>query len=96
MLNKMLEIVAGLRYFAIFCDEITTIDNQSWISIHCYVVQNWCCLLVLISLEQVTKRRGSNNLTKMIMDALKKHIGVSDANVVVKLLSFGDDGVNVF
>jgi hypothetical protein len=30
------------------------------------------------------------------MDALKKHTCVSDANVAVKLLLFGDDGVNVF
>ncbi len=32
----------------------------------------------------------------MIMDVLKKHIGVFYANVVLNLLSFGDDGVNVF
>jgi len=32
----------------------------------------------------------------MIMDALKKHVGVSNIDVVAKLLSFGIDGVNVF
>ncbi len=30
------------------------------------------------------------------MDALKKHVGVFDIDVVAKLLSFGIDGVNVF
>ncbi len=35
-------------------------------------------------------------MTKVIMDVLKKHVGLSDINVVAKLLSFGIDGVNVF
>ncbi len=30
------------------------------------------------------------------MDALKKHVGVSNIDVVAKLLSFDIDGVNVF
>ncbi len=48
VLNKMQEIVASSRYFVFFYDEVTTIDNQSWISIPCYIVQNWCHLPVLI------------------------------------------------
>jgi hypothetical protein len=50
----------------------------------------------LISLEQVIKGGGFDNLIKMIMDVLKKHVCVSNINVVAKLLSFGVDGVNVF
>jgi hypothetical protein len=30
------------------------------------------------------------------MDALRKHVGVFDIDVVAKLLSFGADDVNVF
>jgi hypothetical protein len=30
------------------------------------------------------------------VDAVKKHVGVFDIDVVAKLLSFGVDGVNVF
>ncbi len=30
------------------------------------------------------------------MDVLKKHVGVSNIDVVAKFLSFGIDGVNVF
>jgi hypothetical protein len=92
----MQKIVASSRCFVFFYDEVTMIDNQSWISIHCYVVQDWCHLLVLIFLEQIIERGGSNNLTKVNMDALRKHAGVSNTNVVSKLLSFGTDGINVF
>jgi hypothetical protein len=68
----MREVIVGLRYLALSCDEVTMIDNQSWISIHYYVVQDWCRLPILISLEQVIEGGGSNNLTKVIIGALKK------------------------
>ncbi len=95
-LSKMQEIVASSRYLVFTYDEITMIDNQSWISIHYYVVQDWCHLHVLIFLEQVIEGGGSNNPTKVIIDALRKHASVYYTNVVSKLLSFGTDGVNVF
>ncbi len=47
-------------------------------------------------LERVIEGGGSNNLTKVSMDVLKKHVGVFDINVAAKLLSFGVDVVNVF
>ncbi len=50
----------------------------------------------LIFLEQVIKGGGFDNLIKMIMDVFLKHVGVSNIDVVTKLLSFGIDGVNVF
>jgi hypothetical protein len=67
----MQEIFASLRYLVFSCDEITTIGNQSWISIHCYLVQYWCCLFVLISLEQIIEGGRFDNLTQMIMDVMQ-------------------------
>jgi hypothetical protein len=29
-----------VNYLSLTCDEVNTIDNQSWLSIHVYVVQN--------------------------------------------------------
>jgi hypothetical protein len=37
---KKLKEVASLKYLALSSDDITTIDNQSWVSIHYYVVQD--------------------------------------------------------
>jgi hypothetical protein len=78
------------------CDEVTTIDNQSWISMHSYVVQDWCQIYLLIFLEHVIEGGGAYNLTKVIMGALKEHGGLFDIDVAIKLISFGVDGVNVF
>ncbi len=32
--TKRKEVVSTTPYFSITCDEVTTLDNQSWISIH--------------------------------------------------------------
>ncbi len=88
--------MANSKCLALFCDEVTTIDNQSQISIHFYVVQDWCRIPILIFLEQVIERGGVDYLTKDIMDALKKHGGLFYVVIVAKLISFGFDGVNVF
>jgi hypothetical protein len=37
---KSLEIVKCARFISTSCNEVTSIDNGSWISIHAYVVQN--------------------------------------------------------
>lgn len=35
------KVLAGAIYVAPTCDEVNTVDNGSWISIHTHVVQNW-------------------------------------------------------
>ncbi len=39
---------------------------------------------------------GADNLTKVIMGALKEHGGFFYIHISTKLISFGVDGVNVF
>ncbi len=51
---------------------------------------------ILIFLEQFTKRGYVDNLTKVIIEALKIHGNVSNANITTKLISFRANGVNVF
>jgi hypothetical protein len=38
-------------YVAFMCDEVSTMDNGSWISIHAYVMQHWVKVPMLISLK---------------------------------------------
>ena len=62
------KVLVGANYVALTCDEVSTIDHRSWISIHAYVVQNWSCVPCLISLEKVVEGSGSENLTHVIID----------------------------
>jgi hypothetical protein len=36
--NKIMGIVFTSNYVALICDEMNTLDNRNWISIHIYVM----------------------------------------------------------
>jgi hypothetical protein len=56
--------------FVLFCDEITSIDNQSWLWIHAYTIQNWTKVPMLLFLEHLMDDFNVTNLIKMIMQAI--------------------------
>jgi hypothetical protein len=52
-----------------------------WITIHAYVLVDWEKILLLLSLEQLTKRLTTDELTKTIMNALEKDNGLSGQDI---------------
>jgi hypothetical protein len=89
VLNKTRTTISAARYIALSCDEVSCIDNSSWISVHAYVVQNWSRVPVLISLEHVIDGGKAKNLTKMIMSAVGSVGGLSQEDIGNRLLCFG-------
>jgi hypothetical protein len=63
-------IMGAIRYVALNCDEVLIINNQSWLFVHSDVVQNWVRIPILISLDKMLEGLDSDNLTKVIMEAL--------------------------
>lgn len=53
MFKKMRKIVVCSKYLPLSFYEVTMNDNQKWVSIHCYVIQHWCCLHIFIYLGHV-------------------------------------------
>jgi hypothetical protein len=41
VVNKTQILVHITQFVSLFCDEVTTCDQQSWVSIHAYVVEGW-------------------------------------------------------
>jgi hypothetical protein len=78
------------------CDEVTTIDNGSWICIHAYVVQSLVKVPIFLQIERIVDGSSSNNLTKVIIIALMGCGGLTRKDVSKKLLCFGVDGAFVF
>ncbi len=50
------------KYFSLTCNEISTIDNQSWFLVDDYVVQNWLRILIILSLKHVVVRSSVDNV----------------------------------
>ncbi len=51
VLTTTKETILTSIFFSLFADEVITIDNQSWISIHYYLVATWKHMHVLFTLE---------------------------------------------
>jgi hypothetical protein len=60
------------------------------------VVQNWVKILILISLDKMLKGSGSDNLTKVIVEALTIGGGLPRNLIAQKFIFFGANGINVF
>ncbi len=44
------------------------IDNQSWVYVHDYVVQNWLCIPILLSFEHMVARSSVKGFKKNLKD----------------------------
>jgi hypothetical protein len=58
------------RRLAISCDEMTTIDTESWVNIHAYLVDGFKLILILVDLERLVDGGTTNNLTNVILNSL--------------------------
>ena len=55
------------NHFSIAYDEVTTLDNQSWIVIHVYIIEDREIMPLLLNLECVTEDGGASNIMKRIL-----------------------------
>jgi hypothetical protein len=78
------------------CDELNTIDNQSWLYVHVNVTKEWKRLLILLNLQRMIDGSIANNLTFLIIQSLVEYGGLSEVNIARKLICFGVDKVTIF
>jgi hypothetical protein len=70
--------IGATQYLSFICDEVSIIENQSWLSVHAYVVQNWLKLPIFLSLECVVVKSNADNLTLILMQALMHQRGLTE------------------
>jgi hypothetical protein len=51
ILKHTMLLVQHAKFISINCDEVTTLDNQSWISIDVYIFENWHRVPILLNSE---------------------------------------------
>lgn len=85
-----------VRYVAFSYDEVFTMDNQSWLYVHCYVMHDWARILIHISLDKVVKGLCNDNLTKVIVEALMIGGDLPKDQIVQKFICFGVNGEMYF
>ncbi len=55
------------------CDELTAIDNQSWLFVHAYVTDDWKQLPLLLNMYKVVDETIVDNMASVIVKSLGQH-----------------------
>jgi len=70
------------------------VDNSSYLSVHCYIVQEWARVPLLVSLQKVTGSATLEHLTDLIISAVSSGGGLDGASLAKKVICFGTDGAS--
>jgi hypothetical protein len=90
VLHEANRVIFNASYLVLSFDEIIIIDNISWISVHCYIVQDFVWWHIFVSLEHVIKVGNIfSSLTTLIMGSFTEKGAVLKKQITEKLLSFG-------
>ncbi len=75
------------RYLAISCNEVTTINNQAWVSPYLfYLMEGLKHMPILLNLERFLDDGMINNLTNMIQNSLLAYGGLTMEEIISKLV----------
>jgi len=75
------------------CDEATIVDNQSWLSIHLYVINGWKWVPILLNLQRVL---DSVIFTELIVQNFVEFGSMTEIHVANKLVYFKANGMMIF
>jgi hypothetical protein len=94
-LSKTKQVISNAPYLVLSYDEVIVINNTSWISVHCYIVQD-IFQFIFILLEYVIKCWSTpTSLITLITGSLMEKGGLSKKQIVKKLsMSFGANGAS--
>ena len=90
------QVISKARFFSLSADEVTTIDGQSWLSIHLYVCIAFKRVPILLSLSRLQEGNGALAIKKTIEGMLNHHSRLKVTEVANRLVCFGADGASVF
>jgi hypothetical protein len=76
------EAISTAPFLSISIDEIIIIDNQSWISIHCYVEEGWKHVLILFTFEWLVECEITTNIKVVIYFATRRFGGIFKGQIV--------------
>ncbi len=87
---------ATTTFIVVSANEVTSINNTQWCSIHLYVVQNWTKIPILFYLDQVSVYATSNNIFVLMFKCFLEFGGLRLKTLGGKLVNMGYNGTSVF
>ncbi|KAH9291551.1 hypothetical protein KI387_043264, partial [Taxus chinensis] len=87
--------VQQAKYISLSLDEVTAVDNTSWICIHVYTFANDIRTPHLLEIHKMTENYNSENIYKLVVSNLKDITGMDDYAIATKLVCVGTDGAAI-
>lgn len=94
--HHVCKLISSSDFLSFSADEVTTLDNQCWVSVHAYVVKDWKRVPILLSLARNSLGQTAENLHDMIVSAVKNETDLSDFDLARKTICFAADGAATF
>ncbi len=69
-MKQIQTIIIRVNFLSLNADEVITIDDQSWILVHAYVMHAWKKILILFTLQHVVEGGNANNFIVVIIQTL--------------------------
>jgi hypothetical protein len=94
---KQIQIIVVIASFlSLSADEVIAIENQSWISMHAYVMHAWKRIPILLTLQHIVEGGNVDNLTIIIVQAFMQQGGLIQKETTKRLICFGFNGASIF
>jgi hypothetical protein len=94
--NHTKKIFYEARFYAISTDKITTVDYESWLSVHIYIAVGFSGVPILLSLSRLTEGNRASAEKECIMKSLSWHTRLVNNTVAERLVCFRADGMSEF
>jgi hypothetical protein len=86
---KQTETLQAASFFTVTCDEVTTQDNGTWVSVTMYTMRDWERFYMQASLELLDEEATSNNLTRLIVKTVQTVSGLDRQDIAARFVAFG-------
>jgi hypothetical protein len=94
--NHTKKVIPQARYFAISTDEVTTVDHDSWLSVHIYLCIDFSRVSILLGLFCLIEGNGATVVKEAITTCISCYAGLSKNVVEERLLCSGQMGFLYF
>jgi hypothetical protein len=93
--DDMKEKIASARFLSFSLDEVTTIDNTSWICMSIYMVNEHIRHSYLLVVHKMKENSTTKNIYELVNNILKEIGGMDHLMITKRLLCVGADGALV-
>ena len=84
-----------LDFFSLSLDEVTTIDNTSWVCMSIYMVNGHIRHSYLLGIQKMKKSSTATNIYELVIQTLKEISGMDDLMIEKRLVCVETDGTSI-